>query len=366
MIDTVKLFTIVNRNIYDIMSAKMILKQAIDKSKDNTIIYEFSSGQVPSYNTSIVVSFADPGKYFLPPSYDDKMVLSLECSLHKVLKMQNAYAGFYDFEYVAKKIISMTSEFFRVDLPEFEKWFVSKVDIAVCKDLGSNENVIKYINSLSRLSYPRRKLRFFADECLYVSGTTTTLKIYNKLLEFMKHDMKKAYNAGLDVFKHKEVIKGFIRFECSIKKKKLDSVYGKNLFSSDLPYVSCSSVKYEDLYKVWSDEFMRLLKIVDSSFTKVWKKEEVKERLFETYGSKKGMMLYTFYTALLIDGYDSVKKATSSSRFYAKISDLKKAGIDFSRGIANTELVLEVQDKVDEFSLEKDYCFNFFGLAEVI
>ena len=78
MIDTVKLFTIVNRNIYDIMSAKMILKQAIDKSKDNTIIYEFSSGQVPSYNTSIVVSFADPGKYFLPPSYDDKMVLSLE------------------------------------------------------------------------------------------------------------------------------------------------------------------------------------------------------------------------------------------------------------------------------------------------
>lgn len=363
MIDTVKIFSIVSKEIYAIMSKKMITRIAFDRSMGDAILYEFSSGQVPSYSSSIIVSFSDTAKYGLPVKYDDYMVLSLECSLHKVLKMQNAYQGFYDFADVVNNIIDMTSEYFCIDLPDFSEWYCSKVDIAICKDLTYNKEVVKYINSLSRCSYPRRKVRFFADECLYVSGTTTTLKIYNKLLEFKKNDMKKVSEKGFDIFTHMKIIDGFIRFECSIKKKKLMTLYAP---AEGLNFVKCSIVKYEDLYKVWSDEFMKLLKLVNSSFEKVWKKEEVKERLFNAYGQRKGLRLYNFYTSLMFDGYDAVKRITSSSRFYANISDLKKSGVDFSRGIANSEMLLNIENESPDYSLENDFRFDFFKLPEVV
>lgn len=62
---------------------------------------------------------------------------------------------------------------------------------------------------------------FFYDESIYLSGTTTTLKIYNKLLEFKKHDLKKFVNSNFNLIEYLSVIQGFIRFECEIKKKML-------------------------------------------------------------------------------------------------------------------------------------------------
>ena len=37
------------------------------------------------------------------------------------------------------------------------------------------------------------------NESLYLTGTTTTLKIYNKLLEFRKHDLRKLSKTDFDV-----------------------------------------------------------------------------------------------------------------------------------------------------------------------
>ena len=42
-------------------------------------------------------------------------------------------------------------------------------------------------------SYPRRNIKVYQDESIYLTGATTTLKIYNKMLEFKKHDIKKFY-----------------------------------------------------------------------------------------------------------------------------------------------------------------------------
>jgi len=365
LIDTVKIFTLVDKDTYNFMNKKMITRIAFDRSLDNAILYEFSSGQVPSYSTSIIVSFADTSKYGLPPKYDNNMILSLECSLHKVIKSQNAYSGFYDFNEVVDTIINLTSDYFDIDLPPVDGWYLNKVDIAICKDLKNNEEVVKYINSLSRCSYPRRKVRFFADECLYISGTTTTLKIYNKLLEFKKNDMRKVAKKGFDVFSHCNIIQGFIRFECSIKKKKLSALYPVRR-KADINFVKCSDVLYSDLYNVWSEEFMKLLKLVDSSFEKVWKREDVKNRLLDSYGSRKGMRLYNFYTSLLFDGYDNVKKSSGRSQFYENIKSLKKSGVDFSRGIINSEILTEVENSSSEFTLDNDYRFDIFKLPEVI
>ena len=67
-----------------------------------------------------------------------------------------------------------------IELPDIEDWYLQRCDIAICYDLQNQNNVKSYINSLSRCNYPRRNAKFFYDESIYLSGTTTTLKIYNK------------------------------------------------------------------------------------------------------------------------------------------------------------------------------------------
>ena len=51
------------------------------------------------------------------------------------------------------------------------------------------------------------------DESIYINGTSTPLKIYNKLLEFQKHDFKKFVNNNFDLFTYQNTIAGFLRFD---------------------------------------------------------------------------------------------------------------------------------------------------------
>ena len=52
-----------------------------------------------------------------------------------------------------------------------------------------------------------------------------------------------------------ENIKGFIRFECEIKKKKL-----KYFFEKD--YIRIDSIKYSDLKSIWNSEFEKFFKMI--------------------------------------------------------------------------------------------------------
>lgn len=176
-------------------------------------------------------------------------------------------------------------------------------------------------------------------------GTTTTLKIYNKYLEFRKHDIKKFIHTNFDLEKYFEEIQGFVRFECEIKKKILKSIYkDKN--------IKISKVKYEDLKEVWKEEFMKILKFVDNDLKIVRGREEVKKRLFEIYKSSKASRLYNFYCSIQLNGIEDIKKSMSSSSFYRSVSDLKNASIDFSQ-------TYKVEEDTDI------YFFNPFSSNEV-
>ena len=85
------------------------------------------------------------------------------------------------------------------------------------------------------------------------------------------------------------------------------------------------------LKKVWSDEFMKLLKFIDNQLTIVRGREDVKDRLLEYLKPNKAMRLYAFYCSIQLNGLEDVKKDFSSSTYYRNIKDLEDLSIDFSQ-----------------------------------
>lgn len=166
------------------------------------------------------------------------------------------------------------------------------------------------------------------------------------MLEFKKHDMKKLFNSNFNIDNYLEEIKGFIRFECEIKKKKLEDIYNKK-------YIRIKNVNYEYLKRVWSEEFMKLLKFFESDLTIVRSKEDIERRLNTCYGNIRGRTLYNFYTSIMVDGLRIVKARTSHNVYYKNIRDLKSANVDLSQ---RYKLTLE-NDIID---------FNPFEWKEVV
>lgn len=235
---------------------------------------------------------------------------------------------------------------YNIKLPDIQNWYLQRCDIAICFDLKNQNNVKSYINSLSRCNYPRRNAKFFYDESIYLSGTTTTLKIYNKFLEFKKHDLKKFINTKFNLFEYINMIQGFIRFECEIKKKMLKKIYNID------KHIKIINVKYEDLKKIWSEEFMKVLQFIKNDLDIVRGREEIYQRLNELYKPSKANLLYNFYCSIQLNGLKDVKLMTTSSTFYRNIKELKQAKIDFSQSY-----------KVEE---EKIFYFNPFEYKEVV
>lgn len=342
MIDTIKIYAEIDKKTHDKIKSLSIVKSSIDNSI-NHLQYEIINDHLEgSYSSKLSVKVGCGAKYhFVDLGY----FIEIEGSYHKIVKGYNSHNGFYDIVSIANNLITMVSLSYDIELPDIEDWYLQRCDIAICYDLKTQDNVKSYINSLSRCNYPRRNAKFYYDESVYINGTSTTLKIYNKLLEFQKHDLKKFVNNNFDLFTYQNTIAGFVRFECEIKKKMLQQVY--NTIN-----IKLINVKYDDLKKVWSDEFMKIIKLVKNDLEIVRGREYVLERLNKIYKPGKANRLYNFYCAIQLNGENVVKSNYSSSAFYRNICDLKSARIDFSQTY-----------KVQE---EEMFYFNPFEYAEVI
>lgn len=350
MIDTIKIFSMIDKNIYDKISNNSIIKTSFNNGTGE-IFYKIVNDKLEgSYSSSLSVRVGEGAKY----NFKDKYYIEIEGSYHKIKRGYNSHNGFYNLIDMSIKLIKLAEERYKIKLPNIKHWFLQRIDIAICYDLEENKNVRSYINSLSLCNYPRRNLKFYQDESIYLTGTTTTLKIYNKVLEFKKHDLKKLINEKFCIDNYLINIDGLIRFECEIKKKKLSTYYNKK-------YIRILNTKYEDFKKIWSEEFMKLLKLFDSDLMKVNSKKEVQRRLKTIYPnkesdeimSKKASILYNFYLSIMVDGLRNVRERTTKSTFYRNIKELKNANIDFSQ---NMDI---------DFN-EKIFKFNPFQYEEVV
>ena len=343
MIDTVKIYCEIDRNTYEEIKSKSIVKSSVDFNKD-LLLYEITNDSlIGSYDSRLSVRVGCGSKYhFIDKGY----YIEIEGSYHKIVLGYNSHNGYYDLHFVISNLIIMVEVDYDISLPSIDYWYLQRVDIALCYDLRDNVNVKSYINSLSRCRYPRRNAKFFYDESVYLSGTTTTLKIYNKFLEFKKHDLKKFIGTDFNLFSYCDSIKGFIRFECEIKKKML-----KKCFKCIDNNISVLDVNYDLLKNIWSDEFMKVLQFINNDLNVVSGRNEVLSRLQSLYKPSKANSLFNFYCCIMLNGLQDVRNNYSSSSFYRYLKCLKEAKIDFSQTY-----------KVEEESI---YFFNPFISKEV-
>lgn len=321
MIDTIKIYAEIDKKTHDTIKSMSRIKTAFDnftKQQYYEVINDHLKG---SYDSSLSVRVGCGAKYkFSTLGY----FIEIEGSYHKIILGYNSHNGYYDFCFICTNLIQLVELFYNIKLPDTSKWFLQRCDIAICYDLSNQDNVKSYINSLSRCKYPRRNAKFFYDESVYLSGTTTTLKIYNKLLEFKKHDLKKFNSTDFNIIAYCKKIDGFIRFECEIKKKMLVKFYNKD-------YICILDVNYNDLKKIWSDEFMKLLQFVRNDLEIVRGREEVYNRLHNLFKNSKANRLFNFYCSIQLNGLNDVKLYMDDSTYYRNISDLKLARVDFSQ-----------------------------------
>lgn len=342
MIDTIKIYSEIDEKTYNKINSLSIIKTSYNKS-DGEIYYEIINDHLEgSFDSRLSVRVGCGSKYGFK---DLGYCIEIEGSYHKIVKGYNSHNGYYDLQFISQSLICMVELSYSVELPSIDKWYLQRCDIAICYNLNNQKNVKSYINSLSRCKYPRRNVKFYYDESIYLSGTTTTLKIYNKFLEFKKHDLKKFIDTSFDLENYLKEIFGFIRFECEIKKKKL-----KQLFNN-VNHIKIIDVNYENLRNVWSEEFMKIIKYVNNDLKIVRRREEVYERLTDIFKPSKACRLYNFYCAIQLNGEDVVKNTTPKDTFYRNIKELKFAKIDFSQSY-----------RVEE---EEIYYFNPFESQEV-
>lgn len=348
MIDTIKIYTQIDKGTYDYMTKKSNVKTMINRDSGE-IFYEIVQDSLKgSYDSNFMVRLLNGTKY----NFINGFVLELEGSYHKMMLGHNAFNGFYNVQDICINLIKLVEEKFNVILPKLKHWFLQRVDITKTFDLKENSEVCRYINNLSLLSYPRREIKFYKDECLYIPGKVSTLKIYNKLLEFNTHDKDKLNKYNFNLFEFIMRIKGFIRFECEIKKQKLVYIYKRK-------NIRVESVKYDDLEEVWSSDFMKVLKFSKNNINiqKLNSKDEVKEVLYNKFKSCKANRLYNFFISVVSVGYDEIKKCTDDSTFYRNINELKSIGVDFSQSSFEDVLKLNFNNIVN---------FNPFLAKEVV
>lgn len=250
--------------------------------------------------------------------------LEVEGSYHKLKKGYNSHNGFYNLPFICYELIKMIENNYNITLPSLQHWFLQRIDIALCFDLKCQNNVTSYINNLNSCNYPRRNLKHYEGESVYLTGSTSTLKIYNKLKEFKKHDLKKFRNSNFNIENYLQEIQGFIRFECEIKKPKLKKLYNTN-------YVRINKINYEDLKEIWKQEFQKFFKLIENDFSIIRNKEETQKRLNSMFTPIRAKNLFNFYLLILVEGLQEIKRRTDKSTYYKNISDLKKANIDFSQ-----------------------------------
>lgn len=325
MIDTVKIYTMINKTIYEKIKNNSIVKTSYHSATGQVFYSIINDHLQGSYDSSLSIRVDSGSKY----GFVNNFFIEIEGSYHKIILGYNSHNGYYNLYKICQELINITENAYNIKLPTIQHWFLQRVDIAICFNLENQSNVINYLNNLHSCDYPRRNLRNYGDyggTGIYFSGTSTTLKIYNKYEEFKKHDIKKFRGTNFNLINYLNEIKGFIRFEIEIKKKKLVSLYNNK-------YIRIRNINYNELKKVWCDEFMKLLKLYDNDLKKVRSREEVQKRLYTLYGNIKGRRLYNFYLSVIIDGLDLVKNRTSKNVYYKNIRELKIASIDFSQKI---------------------------------
>lgn len=345
MIDTIKVESpSISEEIAFIIENSSIIRAGIDV-ENGELLYKFTTKELKgSYDSSIRIS-VEREKYVTILDNTDKNQITIkkpcdpfliiECSIHKFFLGHNVYGGSDNLEYQFIELKKFIEDTFDIKLPFIYQWKVRRIDYARVYNLG--DDIVRFFEGFSNVYYPRRVSMKYGTTGLYFPGSFTTLKLYDKGVEFKKHDKKKLihFMNNKDLKKLEDISQGKLRIELEIKARKLKHIYG------DLPYIT--EIKMADIKSQFEIELKRIFKVSENNMKLYNNSQDVEKILFNMYGTSGNIYLGTWYR-LSINGYDSVKKSMSESTFYRHITKLKDANISWN----HTDVITQ-ENKVIEF-----------------
>ena len=249
--------------------------------------------------------------------------LKIEGSVHKALVGHNVWGGPCAVALTLAWFVDNVGERLGVALPYSEDWIVRRVDWAEAFELPTFEACEEYVSGLNMAQFPRRQVIRYGSESLFSPGRTTSVKVYHKGPEFHEHDRRRL----LDFMEAEEVhelqarANGILRFETSVKARKLDDDFGGK------PAVMGLTREY--LERVHDKEAGRLLKEAKTDMETVRSNQAVKRRLHEVYGSALAGNLFGTWLEFAALGEKEAKKTMTARTFYRQRKQLSDAGVSW-------------------------------------
>lgn len=364
MIDTI----VLNSPFLDEYSALKIEEVSLQRTgidfEIGEILYTFTTKELKgTYDSSIrinikrerFVSFKDMRTLKVITQKEScSPYLQIECSLHKFFLGHNIYGGSNDIKNQVLLLISFIENQFEITLPYYLDWNISRIDYARVYNLG--DNIDNFFKGFSNVYYPRRNVNKYGNTGLYFSGTHSTLKLYNKQVEFNKNDVKrlKKILSPVKLKELKSLSCGILRIEIEIKSRKLRQLYNNNLPTVD-------TINIKDLINQFNVELKRIFKVSEKNMKIYNNSNDVEKILYSKYGTQGNIYLGTWYR-LSVNGYESVKNTMSESTFYRHIAKLKDAGVSWNHtdiSIADNKVVQFVFNPFNtDLELKEDIIFK--------
>ncbi len=310
--------------------------------KSGELMYEITTGELKgSFENRISIKVLRK-KYISTPVYhnvlskkfkvdnittlkDCEPYIQIECSVHKALLGHNCYNGPRNFQLSCLYIIKLIEKLIDVNFnTNVMKWEVIKVDIAEVFDLKNNKIVRDWFTSINvNNEYSRRKVMKYGNDSFQVPGQTTTSKCYSKGIEFYKHDYKKL--KLIDGINESEIYSkalNIIRFECSIKNKKM-----KYDLNKEVILVEDLSIEY--LENVYDNDVDKIFKEVINNMEIVRDCLDVKNRLYDEYGDLLANTLLCTWYKLTTIGEKQTKEGMKEPTYYRHKKQLLNVGVSW-------------------------------------
>lgn len=346
-----------------IIERECVRREGID-CRTGEVIYRFTTGQLKgSYDSRIRLTIErkkwEKGiRDSVPVLVDCDPYIRLEGSIHKMLMGHNVYGGPESFRDSALFLIDMVEKELNVEMPDRDFWQVVRVDYAEVFAIGF-ENIENFMRGMNLCVYPRRKVFRYGTESLFAPGGTTSLRIYNKGIEFYKNDRKRLsrYMKEEKLFDLQCIANDLLRIEVEIKKKKL--MYD---FQGYLPFIDDITSEY--CYDVYKKEVGRILYESKFECETVRKVDQVEERLYKMYEKGLANVLLGTWYRLSIKGEKEVRKDMPKSTFYRHRKKLIEAGVSW---VGSDVAIVDSKCKfLDDFKPFRDHFSCVIGESETV
>jgi hypothetical protein len=248
----------------------------------------------------------------------------VEGSIHKAMHGHNVYGGPVNPQEAIWWLVNQVACLLQCDMPTLDHWFVRRLDVAECFDLGSLDNVRGWIRAKSLVVYPRRDVHFWGDFGLSVSGTTTDLRTYAKGPQFHREGGYQALLVCRDVNVAHEVsamAQRILRCEVEIKAPKFEKCEHKG---------RADMITREWLHEeVYDAEWRKFLRPIDCDSRVVHTAVEVESRLRSTYPDENILNLYVVWCILAIRGEAWYRSQVAGSTWRHQRAKLEKANVSW-------------------------------------